>query len=253
MSRSRHHRFAVLSGWRYGSHVRFQRRGLTCFCEERCVASPRLCSRSRRCGLGIGLVPGAWQPMRGTTRRSHRPTRATATSWATGDERLLGHRGRGDLEHANAVRRHDRSGVSGQTQYIARRTGAGWAAHSVTPQPRPEAYQTFLGPTLPQATRTTCETPSCGDTTFPARPATSPSATTSTSEDTASRALQPVTALQRTGLPNPLPDPVAELGDPATGACRRMRDMSRSSRGRVSAGSRSRWREERLSSGMTGC
>jgi hypothetical protein len=39
------------------------------------------------------------------------------------------------------------SGVVGQTQYVARRTDAGWQAHSVTPMPRPDAFQTFFTPT----------------------------------------------------------------------------------------------------------
>jgi hypothetical protein len=39
------------------------------------------------------------------------------------------------------------SGTSGQTQYVARRTGDGWASHAVMPTPQPYAYQTFLAPT----------------------------------------------------------------------------------------------------------
>jgi hypothetical protein len=36
------------------------------------------------------------------------------------------------------------SGVSGQTQYVARRTSNGWVSHAVTPTPRPDAIQTLF-------------------------------------------------------------------------------------------------------------
>ena len=40
------------------------------------------------------------------------------------------------------------SGNSGQTQYVARRGGEGWATHAVTPPSRPEVSQIFTGKTL---------------------------------------------------------------------------------------------------------
>lgn len=43
------------------------------------------------------------------------------------------------------------SGVSGQTQYVARRGANGWSSNSITPQPRPDAYQTVYGATRYQA------------------------------------------------------------------------------------------------------
>jgi hypothetical protein len=39
------------------------------------------------------------------------------------------------------------SGVSGQTQYVARRTNDGWTSHAVTPTPLPDTVQTFFSAT----------------------------------------------------------------------------------------------------------
>lgn len=36
------------------------------------------------------------------------------------------------------------SASAGQTQYVARRASDGWVSHSITPTPRPDAYQTFF-------------------------------------------------------------------------------------------------------------
>lgn len=106
------------------------------------------------------------------------------------------------------------SGVSGQTQYIARRTSDGWAAHAITPAPRPETYQTFFGPTVFVSYSDDLRTAVVWGYDFPSVTGDLPLHVNVYAEDTATRSLEPVTALQSSGLPNPLPDPLSDLSDP---------------------------------------
>jgi hypothetical protein len=102
------------------------------------------------------------------------------------------------------------SGVSGQTQYIGSRSATGWTAHSITPQPRPDAYQTFFGATRYHAYSDDLSTAVLVGYDFPSAVGDIPLRNNIYVEDTASRALQPVTAMQGE-LPNPLPHPIFEL------------------------------------------
>jgi len=101
------------------------------------------------------------------------------------------------------------SGVSGQTQYVVRRTAGGWVAHAITPQPRADAYQTFFGPTRFQAFSADLSTGVLFAYDLPAASGDVPLRNNLYVEDFATRALQPVTMAQG-GFPNPLPHPVFE-------------------------------------------
>ncbi len=104
------------------------------------------------------------------------------------------------------------SGVSGQTQYVVRRTPNGWVAHSITPQPRPEEYQTFFGATRYQAFSDDLRFAVVFGYDLPAATGAVPLRSNSYVEDTATRALQPVSMVQN-GFPNPLPTPGELIGD----------------------------------------
>ncbi|HEU4650519.1 MAG TPA: hypothetical protein VFS49_03805, partial [Croceibacterium sp.] len=106
------------------------------------------------------------------------------------------------------------SGVSGQTQYVVRRTPDGWVAHAITPQPRADAYQTFFGSTRFEAYSDDLRTGVVWGYDFPAATGDLPLRNNIYVEDLASRTLRPVTMLQN-GLPDPLPHPIAELGSDA--------------------------------------
>lgn len=104
------------------------------------------------------------------------------------------------------------SGVSGQTQYVVRRTADGWVAHSVTPQPRADAYQTVFGPTRFEAYADDLRTAVVWAYDLPAVTDDVPLRNNIYVEDLATRALEPVTAM-RNGFPNPLPHPTFELAN----------------------------------------
>lgn len=106
------------------------------------------------------------------------------------------------------------SGVSGQTQYVARRTPEAWVTHAITPQPRPEEYQTFFGATRFQAFSEDLLTAVVWGYDLPGATGDLPLRNNIYVEDLASRALEPVTAL-RNGLPDPLPHPIFELNGDA--------------------------------------
>jgi hypothetical protein len=106
------------------------------------------------------------------------------------------------------------SGVSGQTQYIARRSPAGWSAHAINPQPRPEEYQTLFGATRYVAFSDDLRSAVLWGYDFPAVEGDVPLRNNIYAEDTASRALQPVTMYQN-GLPDPLPHFLFELNQDA--------------------------------------
>lgn len=96
------------------------------------------------------------------------------------------------------------SGVAGQTQYVSRRGADAWTTHSITPQPRPEEYQTFFGATRYQAFSDDLRTAVVWGYDLPAATGDLPRRNNIYVQDTASRALQTVTMLQN-GLPDPLP------------------------------------------------
>jgi hypothetical protein len=106
------------------------------------------------------------------------------------------------------------SGVAGQTQYIARRSAAGWAAHAITPQPRPEEYQTLFGATRYVAFSDDLRNAVLWGYDFPAVEGDVPLRNNIYAEDTAIRALEPVTMYQN-GLPDPLPHFLFELNENA--------------------------------------
>lgn len=101
------------------------------------------------------------------------------------------------------------SGVSGQTQYVVRRTPNGWLAHAVTPQPRADAYQTFFGPTRFEAFADDLSSAVLFAYDLPGATGDVPLRNNLYVEDVATRALHPVTMAQN-GYPNPLPHPVFE-------------------------------------------
>ena len=96
------------------------------------------------------------------------------------------------------------SGVSGQTQYVVRRTPSGWVARSITPEPRPEEYQTFFGATRYQAFAEDLRTAVLFGYDLPGATGAVPLRSNVYVEDTATRALEPVSMVQ-SGFPDPLP------------------------------------------------
>ncbi len=87
------------------------------------------------------------------------------------------------------------SGVSGQTQYLARRGAAGWATHAITPMSRPDALQTFFGATKLQNFSDDLRTAVVWGYDLPGAGGT-PDRSGIFLEDTATRALQPITLSQ---------------------------------------------------------
>lgn len=92
------------------------------------------------------------------------------------------------------------SGVSGQTQYLARRGEAGWSTLAITPMPRPEAQQTFFAATKLQIFSKDLSTAVLWGYDLPEADVSSPERNNIYVEDTATRALQLVTASQKDPL-----------------------------------------------------
>jgi hypothetical protein len=88
------------------------------------------------------------------------------------------------------------SGVSGQTQYVARRTDAAWEVHAITPTPRPDARQTFVTPTRLDIYSDDLRTVILRAYDLPVVVDDTPLRNNIYVEDTATRALQTVTASQ---------------------------------------------------------
>ncbi len=96
------------------------------------------------------------------------------------------------------------SGVSGQTQYVARRTADAWVTHAVTPRSRAEAYQTFFVPTLLQTYSDDLRTVIVWGYDLPDVSGDVPLHNNIYVEDTATRSLEAVTGV-RNGLPSSYP------------------------------------------------
>jgi hypothetical protein len=96
------------------------------------------------------------------------------------------------------------TGVSGQTQYVARRNeaGAGWLTHSVTPTPSPESFQTFFSATKVQLFSDDLRTALVWGYDLPGGGGT-PYRNNIYAENVATRALQPLTLSQDQGLSPP--------------------------------------------------
>ena len=90
------------------------------------------------------------------------------------------------------------SGLSGQTQYVARRNqnGTGWVTHAVTPESQPEAYQTFYTATKVQIFSDDLTTALVWGYDLPGVETPSPPRNYIYAEDVATRALQPLTVSQ---------------------------------------------------------
>jgi len=89
------------------------------------------------------------------------------------------------------------SGVSGQTQYLARRGAGGWSTTAITPMPRPDAAQTFFAATKLQVFSTDLSRAVVWGYDLPqASPGASPQRNNVYLEDTATRQLQPLTVSQ---------------------------------------------------------
>jgi len=88
------------------------------------------------------------------------------------------------------------SGTVGQTQYVARRTDEAWVVHGITPTPRPDARQTIFAPTLLQIYSDDLRTAIVRAYDLPAVTDDTPLRNNIYVEDTATRALEPVTVSQ---------------------------------------------------------
>jgi hypothetical protein len=88
------------------------------------------------------------------------------------------------------------SGVSGQTQYVARRTDEAWVVRAITPTPRPDAKQTFVVPTLLQIYSDDLRTAVLRAYDLPVVTDDMPLRNNIYLEDTATRALETVTVSQ---------------------------------------------------------
>jgi hypothetical protein len=89
------------------------------------------------------------------------------------------------------------SGADGETQYVARRSSGGWNTSAVTPMPRPDAVQTFFAPTNLQLYSDDLRTALVWAYDLPAATGDTPDRNGVYSEDTATRALQPITVSQQ--------------------------------------------------------
>ncbi len=87
------------------------------------------------------------------------------------------------------------SGVSGQTQYVARRASDGWGVHAVTPTPRSDTIQTFFSATKLQTFSDDLSSAVVWGYDLPGGGGT-PARNNIFLEDTATRALQPITLSQ---------------------------------------------------------
>jgi hypothetical protein len=88
------------------------------------------------------------------------------------------------------------SGTSGQTQYVARRSDEAWVVHAITPTPRPDARQTFFAPTLLQLYSEDLRAAIVRGYDLPAVTGDTPFRNNIYVEDTATRALEPITVSQ---------------------------------------------------------
>jgi hypothetical protein len=88
------------------------------------------------------------------------------------------------------------SGTVGQTQYVARRSDEAWVVHAITPTPRPDARQSFLAATLLQLYSEDLRTAIMRAYDLPAVTDDTPLRNNIYVEDTATRALEPVTVSQ---------------------------------------------------------
>ena len=93
------------------------------------------------------------------------------------------------------------SGVSGQTQFVARRGGDGaWATHAVTPTPRPDDLQTFFVPMTVQSFSDDLRTAVVWAYDLPGVDGDTPDRGNIYVEDTATRSLRPVTVAQTSSV-----------------------------------------------------
>lgn len=88
------------------------------------------------------------------------------------------------------------SGIAGQTQFVARRTDAGWVTHAITPTSRPDAVQTFFTPTVLQIYSEDLRTAVIWAYDLPAVTTDTPLRTSIYVEDTETRELETVTVSQ---------------------------------------------------------
>lgn len=88
------------------------------------------------------------------------------------------------------------SGKSGQTQYLARRGADGWTSHSITPRPRPDALQTLFAGTRMVAYSEDLRSAVTFGYDLPDVAGDTPARNNYYFEDTATRALQPITTFQ---------------------------------------------------------
>jgi hypothetical protein len=88
------------------------------------------------------------------------------------------------------------SGSIGQTQFVARRTDAGWVVHAITPTPRPDAMQTFFVGTRVQVYSEDVRTAIVRAYDLPEATDDPPLRNNIYVEDTETRALQTVTVSQ---------------------------------------------------------
>ncbi len=95
------------------------------------------------------------------------------------------------------------SGIVGQTMYLARRAGDGWSSHAITPVPRHDAYQTFVGTRMQAFSGDLSRTVLRGFD-LPAASDDIPLHNNLYVEETSSRTLQTVT-MKQNGLPDPSP------------------------------------------------
>lgn len=91
------------------------------------------------------------------------------------------------------------AGVSGQTQYLARRGADGWTTHAITPMPRADALQTIFAPTILQIYSEDLRRGVVWGYDLPGGGGT-PDRNNIYLEDTSNRALQPVTISQADAL-----------------------------------------------------
>lgn len=92
------------------------------------------------------------------------------------------------------------SGVSGQTQYIARRALGAWSTQAITPMPRADALQTFFGATKLQLFSRDLSTALLWGYDLPAVSGDAVNRINMYLEDTATRSLQPITVSQQDSL-----------------------------------------------------
>ncbi len=88
------------------------------------------------------------------------------------------------------------SGVSGESQYVARRGPEGWGTRAITPMPRPDALQTFFAATKVQVYSTDLSSAILWGYDLPEAVGDEPNRNSMYLEDTATRALRPITVSQ---------------------------------------------------------